>query len=167
MGRNGKRVVIGVGNWKWEHFMKNLLATALIGLSSTAMAENVVKSSPLSVAETIDGLEAAVTGAGATVFARVDHAAGAESVGKSIPDSTLLIFGNPALGTLAMEDDLRAGLVLPLRVLAYEDANGNTQMTWTPAEDLFAGLDIAPDAEVVAKVNGALNALTDKAMSAN
>ncbi len=66
-----------------------------------------------------------------------------------------------------MEDDIRAGLVLPLRVLAYEDADGNTQMTWTSAEDMFAGLDIAVDAEVVTKVNGALNALTDKAMSAN
>ncbi|WP_342076223.1 DUF302 domain-containing protein [Yoonia sp. SS1-5] len=148
--------------------MKHLIATALIGLSTTAAwAENMIKASPLSVSETIDGLEAAVTGAGATVFARVDHAKGAESVGKSIPDATLLIFGNPALGTLAMEDDLRAGLVLPLRVLAYQDADGNTQMTWTPAEDLFAGLDIAADAEVVKKVNGALNALTDKAMSAN
>ncbi|MEJ6402646.1 DUF302 domain-containing protein [Yoonia sp. 2307UL14-13] len=147
--------------------MKNLLAMALIGLSTQAMAENMIKESPLSVSETIDGLEAAVNGAGATVFARVDHTKGAESVGKSIPDATLLIFGNPALGTLAMEDDIRAGLVLPLRVLAYQDADGNTQMTWTPAEELLSGLDIAADAEVVGKINGALNMLTDKAMSAN
>ena len=67
---------------------------------------------------------------------------------------------------VAMESDIRAGLVLPLRVLAYEDSDGNTQMTWTPAEDLFAGLAIAPDAEVVGRINAALNALTDKAMSA-
>ena len=124
----------------------------------------MMKPSPLSVSETIDRLEAAVTGAGATVFARVDHAAGAESVGKLIPDATLLIFGNPALGTLAMEQDIRAGLMLPLRVLAYQDADGNTQMTWTPAEELLEGLDIAPDAEVVGKINGALNMLTDKAI---
>jgi uncharacterized protein (DUF302 family) len=124
----------------------------------------MMKPSPLSVSETIDRLEAAVTGAGATVFARVDHAAGAESVGKLIPGATLLIFGNPALGTLAMEQDIRAGLMLPLRVLAYQDADGNTQMTWTPAEELLEGLDIAPDAEVVGKINGALNMLTDKAI---
>lgn len=148
--------------------MKHAIAAALIGICATPLwAENMMKSSPLSVSETIDGLEAAVNGAGATVFARVDHAAGAESVGKSIPDATLLIFGNPALGTMAMEDDIRAGLMLPLRVLAYQDADGNTQMTWTPAEDLLEGLDIAPDAEVIGKINGALNMLTDKAMSAN
>lgn len=87
-------------------------------------------------------------------------------MGKSIPDATLLVFGNPALGTVAMEADLRAGLELPLRVLAYQDGDGNTQVVYTPAEDLFAGLDIPADAEVVAKVNGALKALTDKAVTA-
>ena len=144
--------------------MKHHLATALIGLfATTASAQDMIKPSPLSVTETIDALEAAVTGAGATVFARVDHAKGAKNVGKSIPDAQLLIFGNPALGTLAMEADLRAGLVLPLRVLAYEDAEGNTQLTWSSAEELFAGLDIPADAEVVTKVNGALGMLTDKA----
>jgi uncharacterized protein (DUF302 family) len=148
--------------------MKHIIIAALIGLCATPIwAENMMKSSPLTVADTIDGLEAAVSGAGATVFARVDHAAGAQSVGKTIPDATLLIFGNPALGTLAMEGDIRAGLMLPLRVLAYTDADGNTQMTWTPAEELLEGLDIAPDAEVIGKINGALNMLTDKAMSAN
>lgn len=152
---------------KEEHFMKYILAAAAIAFCTPAFAEVIVKPSPLSVSDTIDGLETAVTGAGATIFARIDHTAGADSVGKSIPDATLLIFGNPALGTLAMQQDIRAGLVLPLRVLAYTDADGNTQMTWTPAEELFAGLDIAPDAAVLARINGALNALTDKAMSLN
>ncbi|WP_050528590.1 DUF302 domain-containing protein [Pseudorhodobacter aquimaris] len=147
--------------------MKHYVAATLLAVSATtAWAENITKPSPLSVDETIDRLEAAATGAGATVFARVDHAEGAESVGKSIPDATLLVFGNPALGTVAMEADLRAGLELPLRVLAYQDGDGNTQVVYSPAEDLFAGLDIPADAEVVAKVNGALKALTDKAVAA-
>lgn len=145
--------------------MKYAITAMLVAFSTPAWAEDMMKSSPLSVSETIDGLVAAVEGAGAKVFARVDHAAGATSVGKDIADAQLLIFGNPALGTLAMEQDLRAGLVLPLRVLAYRDADGTTQMRWSPAEDMFAGLDVSED--VMAKVNGALNGLTDKAMSAN
>lgn len=147
--------------------MKFILTAALLAISTPAWADNMIKSSPLTVTETADGLVAAVEGAGAKVFARVDHAAGAVSVGKEIADAQMVMFGNPALGTLAMEQDIRAGLVLPLRVLIYADADGNTQMEWTPAEDLFAGLDIATDSDVVAKVNGALNGLTDKAMSAN
>lgn len=145
--------------------MKFAFAAALFAMSTPVLADDMMKSSPLSVSETIDGLVAAVEGAGAKVFARVDHAAGAMSVDKEIGDAQLLIFGNPALGTLAMEQDLRAGLVLPLRVLAYTDADGTTQMRWSPAEDMFAGLDVSED--VMAKVNGALNGLTDKAMSAN
>ena len=57
--------------------MIKILAAALIGLSTTAMAEDMMKASPLTVTETIDALEAALNGAGATVFARVDHTAGA------------------------------------------------------------------------------------------
>lgn len=147
--------------------MKMMFAAGLMAPATPVLADDMMKQSNLSVTETIDGLVAAVEGAGATVFARVDHAKGAMSVDKSIPDAQLLIFGNPALGTLAMEQDIRAGLVLPLRVLAYTDADGATQLTWTPAQDLFEGLDIPADAEVVMKINGALNALTDKAIAAN
>ena len=64
---------------------------------------------------TMDALEAAVTGAGATVFARVDHAAGAEGIGMALTPAQLLIFGNPALGTPAMQADPLAGLYLPLQ----------------------------------------------------
>jgi len=142
--------------------MKTALTAGLLAISSPAFADDMIKASPLSVTETIDGLVAAVEGAGATVFARVNHKAGAMSVDKEIADAQLLIFGNPALGTLAMEQDLRAGLVLPLRVLAYTDTDGNTQMIWTPAADMFAGLDVSAD--VAAKVDGALNGLTSKAI---
>ena len=142
--------------------MKTALTAGLLAISSPAFADDMIKASPLSVTETIDGLVAAVEGAGATVFARVNHKAGAMSVDKDIADAQLLIFGNPALGTLAMEQDLRAGLVLPLRVLAYTDTDGNTQMIWTPAADMFAGLDVSAD--VAAKVDGALNGLTSKAI---
>ena len=172
MGRGGLASRYEIPDtWKdmsGSYDMKRLATAALIGLCATPIwAEDMMKPSPLSVAETIDGLEAAVNGAGATVFARVDHAAGAQSVGKTIPDATLLIFGNPALGTLAMQQDLRAGLVLPLRVLAYTDADGTTQLMWSPAEDLFAGLDIPADAEVIGRINGVLDMLTDKAIGAN
>ena len=50
------------------------------------------------VATTMDNLEAAVSGAGATVFARGDHGAGAKIVGVEMGDSQLLIFGNPKMG---------------------------------------------------------------------
>ena len=93
-------------------------ALSLASLGTAAHAEMIAKTSPHSVSETMDRLEAAVTAAGATIFARVDHAAGAGKVDMELRPTQLLIFGNPKLGTPAMQDAQTAGLDLPLRVLA-------------------------------------------------
>ncbi len=145
-------------------FKAALIATALV-TATPAFAELVTKPSASPVDLTMDALVAAVEGAGATVFARVDHTAGAETAGMFMPDAELLIFGNPKLGTPAMQDDIRAGLFLPLRVLVYADAAGATQVTYEDATDLFDGLEIAADADYVTKMEQALTTLTDKAVA--
>lgn len=146
--------------------MKYLIATALIGLSATqAAAELVSKPSPKTVAETMDALEAAVNGAGATVFARVDHGAGAASVDLEMPEAQLLIFGNPRLGTPVMNMDIVAGLQLPLRVLVHETADGSVAVSYETAGTLLDGLSVDMSAEVIGRMNGALNMLTDRAVA--
>ena len=113
-----------------------------------------------SVTEVMDRLEAAVTGAGATVFARVDHGAGAASVDMKLGASELLIFGNPALGTPVMQADPLAGLYLPLKVLAYEDADGAVWLAYEAPAETFDDLAVPKDAEALAKMAGALGKLT-------
>ncbi len=142
--------------------MKSLLIAGAIAMTTAlpAAAELISVESNKPVAETLDALEAALANAGATVFARVDHAAGAEKVGLEIADSQLLVFGNPKLGTPAMQADPRAGLFLPLKVLAYEDGNGQVFLTYEDPADMLAGLDIATDAPFIAKMQGALGKLT-------
>ena len=106
---------------------KTLAATTLALTTLAALpaaADIITKMSPHSVPDTIDRLETAVTEAGATVFARVDHAEGATKVDMELRPTTLLIFGNPKLGTPAMLDGQTAGLDLPMRVLAYADDSG-------------------------------------------
>jgi len=105
---------------------RTIFATlASVAMTLPAFAADIVhKVSPHSVSTTMDRLQAAVEGAGATVFARVDHAGGAASVDLELRPTELLIFGNPKLGTPAMQDNQTAGLDLPLRVLAYADAEG-------------------------------------------
>ncbi|SMX33671.1 DUF302 domain-containing protein [Actibacterium lipolyticum] len=114
------------------------------------------------VTQTMNALEAAVTGAGATVFARVDHAGGAASVDMELPPSELLVFGNPKLGTPAMIDDPLAGLFLPLKVLVYEDADGVWLAYEAPAE-MLDDLNISDDATYLSVMAGALDKLTAKA----
>ena len=116
------------------------------------------------VASTMDALEAAVTGAGATVFARVDHAGGAAKVGLDLAPSQLLIFGNPKLGTPAMQDDPMAGLFLPLKVLVYRDGAGQVWLANEDPRAMLAGLGgIGADANYIEMMTGALAKLTGKA----
>ncbi|MBT8455719.1 MAG: DUF302 domain-containing protein [Rhodobacteraceae bacterium] len=124
-----------------------------------AWAEFVRVEATGTVAEAADRLEAAVTGAGAKVFARVDHGAGAASVDMELADAQLLVFGNPKLGTPALQADLRAGLVLPLRVLVFDDG-GQTVLLYEAPADMFADYDVPADAEVVKMMAGALGKLT-------
>ena len=99
----------------------------LAGLPAFASDDDLMMvESSSDVATTMDRLEAAVTEAGANVMARVDHAAGAASVDMELAPTQVLIFGNPKIGTQAMQDDPRAGLFLPMKVLVYEDGEGQT-----------------------------------------
>ena len=147
--------------------MKAALAAAALTLATGASAEMISKTSPHSVDVTMDRLVAAVEGAGATVFARVDHAAGAAKVEMELRPTTLLIFGNPKLGTPAMLDGQTAGLDLPLRVLAYEDADGKVQVVYHDPASLAATHGLPGDAKYIAMMTGALGKLTDKATAAD
>jgi uncharacterized protein (DUF302 family) len=83
-----------------------------------------------SVKATLDRLEAALKAAGVTVFARIDHSAGAASVGMALRPTEVLIFGNPRAGTPLMEAQQTVGLDLPLRMLAWEDVSGTVWVTY-------------------------------------
>ena len=96
-----------------------------------------------SVAEAMDALEGAVKGAGATVFARVNHTQGAEKAGLSMDHAQTLIFGNPKLGTPAMNDDIRASLYLPLKVAIYSPPEGGVVIAYDDPADVFADLNIS------------------------
>ena len=141
--------------------MKRLIA-ALCLMAGPAVADFVHVEAEGSVEEVTDRLEAAVEGAGATVFARVDHGGGAASVDMELPPAELLIFGNPMLGTPAMQADMRAGLMLPLRVLVAE-IDGQTHLLYEDVAGMMEGLDVPLDAEFATKMGGALANLTGAA----
>jgi uncharacterized protein (DUF302 family) len=80
--------------------------------------------------ETMDRLEAEVKAKGLTVFARVDHAAGAAAVGMQLRPTELLIFGNALGGTPLMQTKQVAGIDLPLKALVYQDADKKVYLTY-------------------------------------
>lgn len=93
----------------------------------------ITVASRLSVGETLDRLTAALTEAGLRVFARIDHARGAEEVGLSLRPTELLIFGHPKGGTPLMQDKQTVGIDLPVKALAWEDEEGKVWLTYNEA----------------------------------
>jgi uncharacterized protein (DUF302 family) len=93
----------------------------------------VTLQSRFSARETIDRLAEKVTSLGLQVFARIDHAAGAAQAGMALRPTELLIFGNPKGGTPLMMDQQTAGIDLPVKALAYQDADGKTWLTYNDA----------------------------------
>ncbi len=105
-------------------FLSILLAACFAFYATLASAVEglVAVKSPHSVAVTMNKFEELVKQRGLTVFARVDHAAGAEKIGKTLRPTELLIFGNPQGGTPLMECAQTVGIDLPLKVLVWQDA---------------------------------------------
>jgi uncharacterized protein (DUF302 family) len=99
---------------------------SLLALSSAAFgAEGLIEiKSPHAARDTMNRFEEVAKQRGLNVFARIDHAAGAAKVGKTLRPTEVLIFGNPQGGTPLMECAQSAGIDLPLKALVWEDAQG-------------------------------------------
>jgi len=80
--------------------------------------------------DTMDRLEAAIRSQGMQVFARIDHAAGAAKAGLALRPTELLIFGNARAGTPLMQVAPTVAIDLPLKALVWEDASGNTWLSY-------------------------------------
>ncbi|MBR8833473.1 MAG: DUF302 domain-containing protein [Stigonema ocellatum SAG 48.90 = DSM 106950] len=86
--------------------------------------------SPYSVTETIDRLVTILQTKGTNIFARIDQKAEAEKVGLTMPPTQLLLFGNPKAGTPLMVAEPTIALDLPLKLLAWESANGEVWLSY-------------------------------------
>src|SRR5437588_7697670 len=80
--------------------------------------------------ETMDRLQAEIRVRGMTVFARIDHAAGAAEVGLTLRPTELIIFGNARGGTPLMQSVQTVGIDLPLKALVWQDAAGKTWLSY-------------------------------------
>ena len=116
-------------------FFSLSLSAILVSLSfaaaAQAQAEGMVSvTSTRSALDTMDRPEAMAKERGLNVFARIDHAAGASKVGKTLRSTELLIFGNPQGGTPLMECAQTAGIDLPLKALVWTDAAGQVMLSY-------------------------------------
>jgi uncharacterized protein (DUF302 family) len=143
---------------------------ALLGgtsLAASAVEGLITSPSAHSVDATMEKFESAAKKRGFIVFARLDHAAGAESVGLKMPRATVIVFGNPRAGTPVFVKTPTVAIDLPLKAMVWEDANGKVFLSYNSAEYLFDTIYVrhgAPhDKAVAAKIESALKAIADEA----
>ena len=74
--------------------------------------------------ETIDRLKQDIAAKGIMFFQAIDQSKLAADAGIKLNPSTLLVFGNPPLGTLFITSKPQAGLDWPVRLLVQEDDVG-------------------------------------------
>jgi uncharacterized protein (DUF302 family) len=113
--------------------------------------------------ETMDRLEADIRAKGMTVFARVDHAAGAAEVGLTLAPTELIIFGNARGGTPLMQSVQTVGIDLPLKALVWEDAGGKTWISYNEPSWIAQRHNIANAEPVLSKMAAALSVISRKA----
>ena len=128
----------------------------------------ITKPSAYSTAVTLDRLEAALKERGYMIVARLDHAAGAASVGLKMPPATVLVFGNPRAGTPAFLQKPTLAIDLPFKALVWEDASGKVSVTYNSAEyvqgTIFPRHGLPTNQQQQQLVEEALAAATDAAV---
>ena len=117
--------------------------------------------------DAMNRLETAVKAKGMTVFARIDHAAGAAAVGLPLRPTEILIFGNAKGGTPLMQAVQTIGIDLPLKALVWQDAAGDTWLSYDDPDWLAKRHGLSGETEVaVGILTGALAALAQAATQA-
>lgn len=120
--------------------------------------------SSCSVGETIDRLAQEAERASLRIFARIDHAANARQVGQELRPTELLIFGHPRGGTPLMADRQTVGIDLPVKALAWQDADGRVFLTYNDAGWLGRRHGLrSQSADPLSRVNAGLAMLAEAA----
>ena len=151
-------------------FAKRVFAAALVifALPIAASADDdvlITKPSAHSVSVTLDRLEMVLKSKGMTIFTRIDHAAGAKKVGIDLPPTSVLIFGNPKIGTQLMTANRAIAIDLPLKALAWQDKDGKVYLSYTKPSELEDRFDIEDRDAVFKKMTCALDKMTSLAVS--
>ena len=143
------------------------LLTVLISsmLTTPALASHGIVTEPATgdVPVVVERLVSTLKSKGMTVFATIDHAAGARKVEQTLRPTVVVIFGNPKVGTALMKCNQAAGLDLPLKILVYEDESGKSWLRYSHPDFLADRYGLSECRGVLEKMGGALRSIVEEA----
>ncbi len=141
-----------------------LVILLISAMPSMAMQDWIIKQSPHDVKTTTQRLVAVIEKAGATLFAVIDHQEGAKKAGLEMNEATVVLFGNPKIGTPIMNANPRAALDLPIKVLIWSEDNKTMIGALSPAS-LKTRYGIEGTEKPFKMMTGALNKLIGVAIA--
>ncbi len=140
--------------------MRYLLCTlmAIFFFASVTYADNGIISikSSHDVKTTVDRLENILREKGMTVFIRINHAEGAQKIGKKLRPTELIIFGNPKVGTPLMQCGQSVAIDLPQKALIWQDEAGQVWLSYNDPKYLASRHSIKECDEIIKKIEKAL-----------
>lgn len=149
--------------------MRTAVFLAALLVSTVAMAGDVPglvkKQSPYGVSETLDRLERMLEDKGITVALRWPHGQRAGDVDIDLRATEVMIFGNPKIGSHLMTSAQTAGIDLPMKALAWKDAQGQVWLGYNDPAYIAERHGIDDRGDTIEKMSKALAKLTDKAVA--
>jgi uncharacterized protein (DUF302 family) len=152
------------------------IARRLLTVSCIALAPRVATAQPspassgivtvvsaTSFDSTLARLERAAVSKGLMIAAKIDHAAAAQRAGQTLRPTTLVIAGNPAVGTALMQGDQTMGVELPLRFLVWQGEDGKARVSYDPIASIAARHKVSGKDELLTKMTGAIAGIVEAA----
>lgn len=141
--------------------MKKLIVLLILTMSLIAN-DIIVKESSCSVDITVKNIKNILKAKNLSTFAIINHHINAKSVDMKLNESKVIIFGNPKLGSGLMQQNMKVGLDLPMRILVYMDTDSKVKMayrngTWLESKHILR------TSQKIKKMNRAMDKITRKA----
>lgn len=131
-----------------------------LGHSETKL---VVVDSKHSVAVTAERIVSLLKDKGIAVVARIDHAASARAAGLTLPDTEVIIFGNPKLGTPLMQMNPDIAIDLPMRILVSQSKDGRVIIGYAQPAELLSRYGLDEQKQAIATMTKVLTAVSETA----
>src|SRR6266851_3714753 len=112
-----------------------ILGVMVLPLPAGAADQGLItKRSNYSVPETVERFENAIKAKGFMIFAELDHAAAAMKYGLELRPRTVIVFGNPKIGTGPMQKAPTLAIDVPLKALVWQDDQGKVWLTYNSGD---------------------------------
>jgi len=112
----------------------------------------------------MDRVEAAPKGVGANIFNRIDYQEMSKKVGVEVPPNQLLFFGRGKGGPFIVKEAPLAGIDLPFKALAWEDAQGKVWLSYTTGSYIDKRYAVKGAAESVKNINETIDKIVSEAL---